>query len=79
MKKRIKTPMQIAREIFPEVKRGKKGNHYLGYIIWNFTGYPQFWDGDPETCFRRQLQEYHDDPAGVEARQQAAYEGIGKE
>jgi hypothetical protein len=41
-KKRAKTPLQIAREISPEVKRGKKGDGYLGYIIWNFTGYPQF-------------------------------------
>lgn len=74
--KRTKTPLQIAREIFPEVKRGKKGDAYLSHIIWSFTGYPSFWIGDPETCFRRQLQEYHDDPQGVQARQQAALDEL---
>ena len=76
-KPKKKSPLQIAREIFPEVPKGKKGDNSLGYIIWNFTGYPSFWDGDPETCFRRQLQEYHDDPEGVETRQQEALDSIG--
>jgi hypothetical protein len=34
-----------------------------GYILWNETGYPVFWnipeDGpDPESCCRKQVREY---------------------
>ena len=28
----------------------------LDYLIWNETGFPSFWIGDPETCLREQLQ-----------------------
>jgi len=33
---------------------------FLGYVIWNYTGYPEFWSGpgSPEECFRKQLEEY---------------------
>ena len=27
-------------------------------ILWNETGYPCFWDGDPETCLRQQLHDF---------------------
>lgn len=51
----VQTFRDIAREIFPDAD-----NDFLGYVIWNETGFPCYWDGDPETCFRRQLQEYKD-------------------
>lgn len=27
-----------------------------GYILWNHTGFPEFWDSNPEECCRQQLQ-----------------------
>lgn len=48
-----KTPIEIAREYFPDCT-----DEQLGYILWNHTGFPCFWDGDPETCMRQQLQDY---------------------
>ena len=29
-----------------------------GYILWNHTGFPDFFDGDPEECCTRQLRDY---------------------
>jgi len=29
-----------------------------GYILWNHTGYPSFWDGDPIECLDRQVTEF---------------------
>ncbi len=29
-----------------------------GFIAWNFTGYPCFWDGDPWEVFDRQVTEF---------------------
>ena len=28
------------------------------YILWEWTGFPGFFHGDPETCCREQLHEY---------------------
>lgn len=35
----------------------------LGWVVWNFTGYPQFWcptyEGErPEECLARQVREF---------------------
>jgi len=30
------------------------------YILWEHTGFPSFFDGDPEETLIRQLQEYRD-------------------
>ena len=48
----------IAREYFPN-----KPDDFLGWVIWEKTGYPQFWnipeDGNtPEECFRKQLKDF---------------------
>lgn len=32
-------------------------NHDLDFIIWEKTGFPCFWQGDPLTCFEQQLRE----------------------
>ena len=50
-------PIDIAREYFPN-----KPVKFLWFVIWEETGYPQFWnipqDGNtPEECFRKQLKE----------------------
>lgn len=45
----------IVREYVPDAT-----DDQAGYILWNFTGYPCFWDGDPETELRRQLQDFAD-------------------
>lgn len=47
--------LEIAKEYFPDYGRGK-----LAYILWEYTGYPAFWnmpeDGEtPEECLRKQL------------------------
>ena len=76
MGKWSKPPIEIAREIFTEVARDEEGDNWLSYVIWNFTGWSEFWHGDAEVCFRQQLQEYHDDPEGVEKRQQEELDGL---
>ena len=45
--------IRIAREYFPDANE-----ETLGYILWNHTGFPGFWKGDPETCLREQLRSY---------------------
>jgi hypothetical protein len=39
----------------------------LEYIIWEETGWPAFFDGDPETCFREQLRKVLE-PIGAQQR-----------
>jgi len=47
-------PTAIARQYFPDFDDDE-----IGWVIWNRTGYPCFWDGpDAETSFRTQLAEY---------------------
>lgn len=41
----------IAREYFPGADE-----RLINYVLWNCTGFPSFWDGDPETVLRQQLQ-----------------------
>lgn len=48
----LKTFEDVARQYFPNVNI-----HILHDIIWEYTGFPSFWSGDPETCFRKQLKE----------------------
>ena len=48
-----KPPVDIVREYFPDAT-----DDFAGYVLWNRTGWPRFWAGDPETCMRQQLQEY---------------------
>ena len=48
---------EIAKEYFPN-----HPHEFLMYIIWEETGWPEFWnipkDGNtPEECFRKQLKE----------------------
>ena len=51
--------LQIARTVFPE-KHYEDG--FLGYVIWNQTGFPSFWnkeDGNtPEECLLNQLKNF---------------------
>lgn len=52
--------IEIAREELPGL-----ADDDLEYVIWEFTGYPDFWnipkDGNtPEECFRKQLREFSD-------------------
>ena len=49
------TPLELVREYFPDVD-----DYRAGYILWNYTGYPGFFTGDPETCLRDQLQHVKD-------------------
>ena len=51
-KKKVKV-INIVREYFP-----KCDLEYADYILWNKTGWPSFWHGDPETCLREQLLKY---------------------
>ena len=44
--------LSIVREYFPGIS-----DKDAGYIIWNETGWPCFWEtSDWETCMRKQLQ-----------------------
>lgn len=47
--------LDIAREYFPDATAGQ-----LEYILWEYTGFPNFFEGDVETALRKQLQ-YHKD------------------
>ena len=42
--------LEVAREYFPDASDDE-----LDHCIWTHTGFPGFWTGDPETCFREQL------------------------
>ena len=52
--------MALAHEVFPEIPHTEEGENFLGYVLWNRTGYPCFWDGDPATVCRQQLQAFRD-------------------
>ncbi len=28
------------------------------FVLWEYTGFPSFWDGDPMECVDRQLSEF---------------------
>lgn len=51
-----KPPADIVREYFPGISDQK-----ADAILWEFTGWPCFWNGDPEECMRKQLQESADE------------------
>lgn len=44
---------EIVREYFPDID-----DDQIEYIVWNRTGYPCFWKGDPEESLRESLAEY---------------------
>lgn len=68
----------IVKEYYPELK-GKKGiNNFAGYTLWNFTGWPSFWSGDPEMCMREQIKAYADDPQKVVDEQESAWKEMSK-
>lgn len=48
----LRTVYDVANQYFPGVNVWE-----LNEILWSYTGYPEFWIGDPETCLRRQLKE----------------------
>lgn len=55
--KRTVNAESVVREYFPDA-----GDDKVGYILWNETGFPEFWrlgvDGwTPEQCLRTQLAE----------------------
>lgn len=48
--------LKIAREYFPDIPKTTRGREFLGYVIWNGTGWPCFWEDESEQHFRKQLQ-----------------------
>lgn len=46
----LKNAFEIAREYFPN-----ESEDFIEGMIWNETGYPHFFQGDPEQRFRLQL------------------------
>ena len=46
--------LAIAREVADEIGV-EATDDLLGVIMWEFTGWPSFFDGDPETVFRQQV------------------------
>jgi hypothetical protein len=55
---KMPSAQDVAREYFPDAS-----DEELEHIIWEHTGYPEFWpDGSktPEENFRMQLQEFKD-------------------
>ena len=49
--------LSFARKIAHEEGVRPASDAMLDYVIWEYTGYPSFWDGDPVRCFERQLRE----------------------
>ncbi len=48
------TGIELVKEVFPEAT-----DQEAGYILWNHTGFPEFFRGDSaEAYFRQQLEEY---------------------
>lgn len=45
--------INLVRRIFPEVSEQE-----AGYLLWNETGFPAFYYGDPEVYFAAQLNEF---------------------
>lgn len=53
----------IVKEYFPDVTDEEAQG-----ILWNYTGYPDFWDGNPEAVCREELAHLKDvGPAAVDA------------
>ena len=57
-------PILFHRSLMDNIRYGKRDatDEEVEFIIWEETGYPQFWeipqDGNtPEECFRKQLKE----------------------
>lgn len=61
------TTIELARKIATEHGCSELSDADLDYIIWEYTGYPSFWVGDPATCFESQLRGYFsaNEPAPV--------------
>lgn len=51
------TFLDIAREVAAEF-RLVLTDHAAMDVLWEYTGYPSFWRGDPEAECRRQLREH---------------------
>lgn len=47
--------IDVVKEFFPEAT----DDEAMG-ILWNYTGYPSFWRGEPNKCLREQLQHLKD-------------------
>jgi hypothetical protein len=47
--------LAIAREIADELDV-EATDEYLGWLMWNETGWPAFFEGDPETAYRQQMR-----------------------
>ena len=47
--------LAIAQEVAKELDLSIDDEH-LGWVMWNETGWPSFFDGDPEMVFRQQLR-----------------------
>lgn len=47
------TPAEIVREYFPTAD-----DDFVEHALWGRTGFPAFWNGDPETMMRRQLRHF---------------------
>ena len=66
----LKTFMDIVRSVLPECSDAE-----AGYVLWNETGYPVFWDDDdgdtPMECCRTQVARYRDQLATPAAAQAA--------
>ena len=45
----------IAREVADELHL-KVDDGILGWMMWNETGWPAFFNGDPETTYRKQIR-----------------------
>lgn len=48
-----KDGISLVRRIFPDISEDE-----AGYLLWNETGFPAFYYGDPEVYFAAQLKEF---------------------
>jgi len=56
-KTKDKTFGEVVREYFPNASDDE-----VGFILWEKTGYPCFWETDnTETCLRKQLREFKEE------------------
>ena len=51
------TWIELVRDEAKKLKRTVT-DEQADYILWEHTGFPEFWQGDPETCCREQVREF---------------------
>lgn len=50
--------IELASEVLGIPANSEDNINFLTSVVWEHTGYPSFYSGNPEEYFRRQLEEF---------------------